>query len=106
MAFYLPQYLSVTTTVWIVVLVVVARQIYWQLTIGVARRRLIRETGALPPRHYKHQGMLGRLFGYDLIKENIAYAKVGGLLDRQRERSFGDQNTLEFNIMRNKSMIS
>lgn len=49
---------------------------------------------------YPHKGILGKLFGYDTMKQNYLAAKEGHFLETARLRNFGHVNTL---TMRNFS---
>lgn len=83
----------------IAVALLVLRWIYWQITVGVKRRRMIREYGCLPTRHYPHKGLLGKLFGYDTLKENLKWGAKGQLLEVNRKRNFADGNTIKVRVL-------
>lgn len=75
--------------------VLIVKRIYWELTIGANRRRLIKENGCEPVKEYPHEGILGKLFGFDTMKQNIAAAKRGDFLETARKRNFKYNNTIK-----------
>jgi len=72
------------------VLLLISR-IYWELTTGAQRRRLIKENGCKPVKRYPHKGLSGKLFGYDTMKQNFQAAKQGRFHEMARNRNFSHQ---------------
>lgn len=80
----------------------VIKRLYWELTVGASRRRFIKENGCKPVKRYPHKGILGKLFGYDTLKQNFQAAKQGHVHEMIRLRNFSHQNTLQIrNFSRN-----
>ncbi|KIV90973.1 hypothetical protein PV10_05571 [Exophiala mesophila] len=80
-------------------------RIYWELTTGATRRRMIRENGCKEPYDYPHKGILGKLLGLDVINELLKTSKEGRMLEASRERNFGKgHHTLRLRIIE-RSMI-
>lgn len=72
----------------------VLKRIYWEVTVGANRRRLIKEHGCKPLYRYPHKGILGYFFGYDTMKENYVAFKRGDFNEVSRRRNFKNHNTL------------
>jgi cytochrome P450 len=70
----------------------VVRFIYVQITTHVARRRLIKENGCQSPYKFPHKGILGKLFGWDVISAMIASGKEGRLHEDTRLRNWSNPN--------------
>jgi hypothetical protein len=71
-------------------------KIYFELTTGARRRRLIAEKGCEAPYRYPHKGILGRLMGYDVLKEFVRTGREGRMHEALRERNFSNGiNTIE-----------
>ena len=71
------------------------KRIYFELTTGAARRAIIKEHGCKPVYHWQHQGILGRLFGLDLIREFTEDDRNGRTYEGARLRFFSDRNTVQ-----------
>ncbi|KAK5944928.1 hypothetical protein PMZ80_002130 [Knufia obscura] len=71
------------------------KRVYWELTVGANRRRLIKENGCKPVKKYAHKGVLGKLFGYDTMKQSFQAAKQGRLHEMSRLRNFDQQTTIQ-----------
>ena len=65
-------------------------RIYWELTTGARRRRVIRENGCEPGYKYPHEGLGGKLLGLDTMGEMIQSAKQGRMHEASRLRNFQD----------------
>lgn len=80
------------------------RRIYFELTTGARRRRMISENGCKEPYSYPHKGILGKLLGLDVIKELLKTGKEGRMLEASRERNFGKgHHTLRMKIIERHS---
>lgn len=82
------------------------RRLYWELTVGSARRRMIRENGCQPVKVYPHKGILGKFFGYDTLSQNFRAAKASCFLETARLRNFSDQKTLRMRVFRRDFIIT
>jgi len=71
------------------------KRIYYELTTGAARRAIIKKHGCKPVYHYRHQGILGKLLGLDLIKQHIKDDKDGRTFEGARQLLFKDRNTIQ-----------
>ncbi|KAJ9611983.1 hypothetical protein H2200_003578 [Cladophialophora chaetospira] len=65
-------------------------RVYFELTTGARRRRMIKESGCEPIVWYPHKGIMGNLLGADLIKDMIKSGKEGRMHEASRIRNFGD----------------
>ena len=74
-----------------------ARRFYWELTTGNARRRMIQENGCQTPYAYKHEGVLGKLLGLDVMKAQVKAAKA---------RKFLESDTQRFHLETGKRTVS
>ena len=63
---------------------------------------MIRENGCKPPTWFNHQGILGSLFGVDVMKAFLSSAKAGRMHQDSRKRNFTGRNTVIFRILRTK----
>lgn len=75
------------------------KRIYYELTTGAQRRKMIRDNGCEPPFHYQHEGVLGKLFGADVIRKLMASAKQGRMHSQARLRNFAVRNTIQTRIL-------
>ncbi len=75
------------------------KRVYYELTIGAARRAIIREHGCEPVYHWRHQGILGKLWGLDLMQQQIKDDKLGRTFKGARERFFAERNTVQTTSM-------
>lgn len=64
--------------------------LYFQLTTGARRRRMIAERGCKPPYHYPHKGILGRWLGLDVLKEMMRTGREGRMQEGTRLRNFAN----------------
>jgi hypothetical protein len=79
-------------------------RIYFELTTGARRRRMIKENGCEPVVWYPHKGIMGKLMGLDMIQELIQSGKQGRMLEASRLRNYAnDRRTVKFKIMKNTS---
>lgn len=87
----------------LVVLFAVYR-ILFELTTGARRRQIIRENGCQPTYEYPHKGLLGKLYGLDVIKALVKSGKEGRMNEASRLRNYGSgHKTLHFRIARRNS---
>jgi len=84
----------------------VLKRLYYELTTGSRRRAMIREHGCKPVVWYEHQGILGKLFGVDVMKALLGSAKRGSLHQESRIRNFTGRNTVMFRILRSKFIMT
>lgn len=63
-------------------------RIYFELTAGAHRRRLIAEHGCKPPYKYPHKGIMGKLMGLDVVKEMMRSGREGNMHETNRKRNF------------------
>ena len=73
--------------------------VYWQLTTGAQRRRMIRENGCEPVVRYENKGILGKLFGLDVIQATLSSAKQGRMCQQLRIRNYTGRNTVMHRLM-------
>ena len=88
------------TVLAIVASLLIVKRLYWELTIGASRRKLIRDNGCLPVKKYAHKGILGKIWGFDVIKLSYHASKAGNNHETTRLRNFQDKNTLQVRIFR------
>lgn len=84
----------------------IVKRLYWEVTIGASRRRLIKENGCQPVKKYPHKGILGKLFGYDTIKLNYYAAKTGHAQEIGRARNFSTQNTIQIRSLNRDAILT
>ncbi|KAK6373919.1 hypothetical protein LTS17_007889 [Exophiala oligosperma] len=78
-------------------------RIYFELTTGARRRRMIRENGCEPVYQYPHKGIGGKLLGLDVIKEMVKSGKEGRMHEATRLRNFSDgRKTLKVKVLRQR----
>jgi len=78
--------------------------IYFELTTGARRRRIIRENGCQPPYYYPHKGIMGKLYGLDVIREMVKAGKEGRMMEANRLRNWSKgHKTLHYRITRRHS---
>lgn len=81
------------------------QRIYYELTTGARRRRMIRENGCEEIYTYPHKGIGGRLLGLDVIKDMTKAGKEGRFFEAMRFRNFKDgRNTIRIKLLRNKGV--
>ena len=64
--------------------------LYFQLTTGARRRRMIAERGCKPAYRFPHKGILGRLLGLDVVKELLRTGREGRMQEGTRLRNFAN----------------
>jgi len=72
------------------------KQIYDYLTVGAARRRMIKEHGCKPAPFYPHKDPI---FGFDLLMTNIAAIKQGTFLQLLNKRFYDVGSTLRLKLV-------
>jgi cytochrome P450 len=88
-------------------LLFVLNRIYFELTIGVRRRRLIAENGCKPPPHFPHKGLLGKLFGWDIVKDVMKSGREGRMHEASRIRNYSRGNhTMEFRRIDQQTIVT
>lgn len=100
MAKILSGLVSVPTLLAAVTILLILKRLYWELTVGSARRRMIKEHGCQPIKKYPHKGIFGKLFGYDTMSENVRAAKAGHFLETARLRNFKGRRTVLMRVFR------
>ncbi|OCT54822.1 Cytochrome P450 [Cladophialophora carrionii] len=73
-----------------IVAVYAIQRIYYEMTTGARRRQMIKDNGCEEIPWYPHQGILGKLYGVDRIKDMVAAAKQGRMNEATRIKNFGD----------------
>ena len=73
-----------------IVAFVVFRRVYFELTTGARRRQMIKQNGCEEAKWYPHKGIMGNLFGLDLVKDMIESGREGRLNEASRIRSWSD----------------
>ena len=66
------------------------RRIYYELTTGARRRKTIKDNGCEEVVWYRHQGILGKLFGLDYVKAMVEAGKEGRMHEATRIRNWSD----------------
>lgn len=66
------------------------RFLYACIVTHTNRRKLVRENGCEPVYKYPHNGIMGKLFGLDVIREMIATAKEGRMLEANQTRNWSN----------------
>jgi hypothetical protein len=84
----------------------VLKRLFYELTTGSRLRAMIRESGCEPAVWYEHQGILGKLFGVDVMQALLGSGKKGTLHQESRTRNFTGRNTLMFRILRRKLIMT
>lgn len=82
--------LSPTALVCACILLLIFKRVYFELTTGARRRRMIREHGCEPCVRYENKGILGKLFGLDVIRSMMATAREGRMFEAGRLRNFAN----------------
>ncbi|KAK5308561.1 hypothetical protein LTR99_001537 [Exophiala xenobiotica] len=78
-------------------------RIYYELTTGARRRRMIRENGCEPVCQYPHKGIGGKLLGLDVIRAMVQSVKEGRMHEATRARNFSNgRNTVKVKVLRTK----
>lgn len=70
--------------------------LYYQLTVGASRRRIIRENGCQPPVKYPH---VDPIMGVDLFVANVKALRENRFLPAMRQRFKTYGNTFQLNFM-------
>ncbi|KAI9811427.1 MAG: hypothetical protein M1827_005410 [Pycnora praestabilis] len=78
----------------LVIVLYAAYWIYWELTVGASRRRIIKENGCEPPKKFPTYLPLG----LDLLRANLKAIKERKVLENQRKRFFATGNTMQLTI--------
>ena len=90
-----------------VVVLLVIKRLYYELTTGASRRRMIKEHGCQPVWQYPHQGVLGKTLGIDLIKDVMKAGKAERPNEATRERFFKNgRTTVQFRLLRSTCMLT
>lgn len=90
-----------------VVVLFALQRIYYELTTGARRRRMIRENGCEEVYSYPHKGIGGKLLGLDVIKDMTKAGKEGRFFEAMRFRNFGDgRKTIKIKLLRNRGMYT
>ncbi|OAL26002.1 hypothetical protein AYO20_10271 [Fonsecaea nubica] len=77
-------------------------RIYYELTTGARRRRMIRDNGCEEVVWYPHKGIMGKLYGVDVIKQMVQSGKEGRMNEATRLRNFSSgRNTLKLRMAKN-----
>lgn len=84
----LHTYLTPLNLTFLAIVLFLLNRIYFELTTGAARRRMIAEYGCKPAHRYAHKGLLGRWFGLDVLKESIQSGREGRMFEANRLRNF------------------
>lgn len=71
------------------------KRIYYELTLGATRRAISKENGCKPVYHWRHEGVLGKFFGLDIIKQQLKDDKAGRTFEGVRQRFFKERNTVQ-----------
>lgn len=87
----------------VVILALVAvyalHRLYYEMTTGARRRRLIRDNGCEDVYLYPHKGIMGKLYGVDVIREMVRSGKEGRMHEASRIRNWSNgRKTLKFNL--------
>lgn len=97
-----PAYLVIA-----VVVLLALRRLYFELTTGAARRKMIRDHGCQPVWRYPHKGVLGNLLGLDMLQDIVASAKAGRMMERGRIRNFGSgHHTMQARVLWNTVYVT
>ena len=90
-----------------VVALLILKRVYYELTTGARRRRMIKEYGCQPVWQYPHRGILGKTLGIDLIKDIIKAGKEERPNEAARERFFkSGHTTLQFRLLRSTCTVT
>ncbi|OAP56739.1 hypothetical protein AYL99_08851 [Fonsecaea erecta] len=77
-------------------------RIYYELTTGARRRRMVRDHGCEEVVWYPHEGIMGKLFGVDVIKHMVKSGREGRMHEATRLRNFSNgRNTVKVKMARN-----
>ena len=96
---HLLNMVSPVTLLAVAVALLAIRRIHWELTVGRRRRKMIRENGCEPPIKYQNKGIMGKLFGTDVINEIMKTAKQGRMHQASRIRNYSTQNTIQHRLL-------
>lgn len=106
MANFMPEWVSLPAVLAIVAALFIVKRLYWEMTVGSARRQMIREHGCQPVKNYPHKGILGKVFGYDTMSENFRAAKAGNFLETARLRNFNGRKTMRTRVFRRDFILT
>lgn len=85
------------------IILYLAYYIYWQLTVGANRRRMIREHGCKPiKKNWEYNNWKETLFGIKVLIEDYRSFRERNLLESGRSRFRRHGNTFELHILRTK----
>ena len=85
------------------IILYLAYYVYWQLTVGANRRRMIRENGCKPiKKNAEYNNWIESLFGIKGFMETYRSFREHTLLESGRSRFLRHGNTLELHILGNK----
>ena len=81
---------------------------YTGVVLYTNRRKLIRENGCEPIYKFPHKGVLGKLFGIDVIQAMIASGKKGNMHEASRLRNWSNPkiNTLVVRSLRKDAILT
>ena len=85
-----------------VVAIYAIQRLWYELTTGARRRQMIKDNGCEEVVWYQHKGILGKLYGLDLIQELVKSGKEGRMHEASRLRNFASgQKTIKARLARN-----
>lgn len=90
MAISIHAFLSPLNLAFLAGVAYLVHRIYFELTIGAKRRRMIAEHGCKEPWKYPHKGFMGKLMGMDVLKELVRSGKEGNMHETNRLRNFSN----------------
>lgn len=74
--------------------------IYWQLTVGASRRRIIRENGCKPiKKNSEYNSWTEEIFGIKALLETVRSFRAHNLLETSRARFHRHGNTIKINVL-------
>jgi cytochrome P450 len=84
------EHLTLLNLIFVAFAAYTLRYIWFELTIGARRRRLIAEKGCEPAYQYPHKGLLGRWLGFDVLQEMMRSGRDGRMQEASRLRNFNN----------------
>jgi hypothetical protein len=87
-----------------IIAVYVLRRLFYEMTTGARRRQMIKDNGCEEVVWYPHKGIMGKLYGLDVIKEMVKSGKDGHMHEATRLRNFANgRNTVMIKFAKNTS---
>lgn len=89
-----------------IVAIYAVQRVWYELTTGARRRQMIKDNGCEEVVWYPHKGILGKLYGLDLIREMVKSGKEGRMHEASRLRNFANgRKTIRVRLAKNNGQL-